>query len=797
MGPTYGEARASPPLPGGLQGGNYGRVSFNLRAWVGLGQRGKRVGLAVLLACGAAGLSWCLIPKPELYAPGLGFSRALEDRTGRVIHVALTPDEKYRLRTRLDEISPDLVAATLLLEDQHFREHPGVNPFSMLRSLAGVCTGTRRGGGSTITMQLARQRFHLETRSLAGKLEQICRSLQLERHYTKDQILEAYLNVISYGGNVEGIGAAALLWCGKGASDLTAREAVSLSVIPQSPARRRPRAHGENPALASAHFRLWQRWQESRGGRSDPLDANFVLRPESSVPREAPHLARRLLSQAASGARCRATIRMDRQQTVERTIQDFLFTRREAGFRNACALLVHAPSREVLAYVGSASFLDHDICGQVDGIQAKRSPGSALKPFIYALAMQQGLLHPRTLVRDGPAAFGDYNPENFDRGFAGPIAAEDALFRSRNIPAVWLASRLAAPGLYGFLKRAGVSLAKPAEYYGLALPLGGAEIRMEELAALYAMLADDGCARGLQLEVKSMSPAAPGPLLCPEARFLIRRMLASREEEQGLNDPTISWKTGTSHGFRDAWAVGLRGEYLLVVWMGNFDGRANPNLIARRCAAPLLFACFQRLNLPYRGDLAPPGVSEVQLCAVSGQLPSPHCHHRRMGWFIPGVSPIAPCTIHREVLLDAKTGFRVAADDGRRELRREVFEFWPAEMLALFRAAGVPRRDVPPLEPMNALRLAGREEAPRITSPQTRLIYAVQASNPARQSIPLRVNAPSGVRTVFWFAGTTFLGSAAPGAPLWWKPSPGDWKLHVLDDQGRSDSCEVKVEVVP
>lgn len=714
-----------------------------------------------------------------------------------MIHLALTPDDKYRLRTRLDGVSPDLVAATLLLEDQHFRGHPGVDPFSMLRSLAGVCTGTRRGGGSTITMQLARQRFHLETRSVSGKLVQIFRALQLERHYTKDQILEAYLNVISYGGNVEGIGAAALLWCGKDASELTAREAVSLSVIPQSPAKRRPRVHGNNPALAAAHFRLWKRWQESRGGRTDPLDANFLLRPESKVPRETPHLARRMLSPVSSGARCRSTVRLDWQRVVERTIQDFLFARRDAGFRNACALLVHAPSREVLAYVGSAAFLDEGICGQVDGVRAKRSPGSALKPFIYALAMQQGLLHPRTLVRDGPAAFGDYNPENFDRGFAGPIAAEDALFRSRNIPAVWLASRLAPPGLYGFLKHAGVPLAKPAEYYGLALPLGGAEIRLEELAALYAMLADDGCARGLRLAMKSSASTASGPWLSPEARFLTRRMLDSREEEQGLNDPTISWKTGTSHGFRDAWAAGIRGDYVLVVWMGNFDGQANPNLIARRCAAPLLFECFQRLNLPYHGDLAPPGVSEVQLCAISGQLPSPHCRHRRMGWFIPGVSPIAPCAIHREVLLDPRTGFRVAADDGRRDLRREVFEFWPAEMLALFRAAGVPRRDVPPLEPANQVHLAGKEEPPRITSPQARLIYAVQASNPARQSIPLRVSAPSGVRTVFWFAGTTFLGSTEPGLPLWWKPSPGAWKLHVLDDQGRSDSCEVKVEMVP
>jgi penicillin-binding protein 1C len=683
-------------------------------------------------------------------------------------------------------------------------------------------------------MQLARLRFGLETRSFPGKFVQMVRALQLERHYSKDEILEAYLNLAPYGGNVEGIGAASILWCGKPASELTAREAVSLSVLPQSPTLRRPKQRGENAALASAQFRLWQRWQEAHGLRADGLDATFTLRPEARPPREAPHLARRLIgddpeghedgSMAISGgqaahhtdrqAACPTTIDLTKQHTIENTLRDFLTSRREVGMTNACALLVHAPTREVLAYVGSASFLDEDIHGQVDGVTARRSPGSALKPFIYALAMQQGLLHPRTLVRDGQVAYGDYNPENFDREFTGPIPAEDALFRSRNIPAVSLTRRLSAPGLYGFLKQAGVSLPKPAEYYGLALPLGGAEVSMEELGELYAMLADDGCARELRYvreESGRVSPKLePEPptegsefrrnsatLLTPEACFLTRRMLASREEEQGLSDPTISWKTGTSHGFRDAWAVGIRGDYVLVVWIGNFNGKGNASFIARRCAAPLLFECFHRMRLPWHPDMPPSGVKEVELCAVSGQLPTPNCEHQRKGWFIPGVSPIAPCEIHREVLLDVDTGLRAATDDGKRVLRHEVFEFWPPDMLALFRAAGVPRRDVPPMEvSASALRSAPSQDAPHIVSPQPRLVYALRANDPSRQSIPLRADTAAGVRTVFWFAGAKFLGSSGPASALMWKASPGEWKLHVLDDRGRSASCDVRVETV-
>jgi penicillin-binding protein 1C len=228
----------------------------------------------------------------------------------------------------------------------------------------------------------------------------------------------------------------------------------------------------------------------------------------------------------------------------------------------------------------------------------------------------------------------------------------------------------------------------------------------------------------------------------------------------------------------------------------NFDGTANPAFVARRCAAPLLFDCFHHLRLPNRPDPAPPGVKQVELCAVSGQLPSPHCRHRRMGWFLPGVSPIKPCEIHRELLLDPRTGRRVAADDGTRPLLREVYEIWPPDVLALFREAGLPRREIPPLEPGQPVAASPNARPPQITSPQRSLVYALQLQDPGRRSIPLRVDAAAGVRTVFWFAGSSFLGSGAPGSPFLWKPSPGNWEVYVLDDQGRSDSCKVRVEVV-
>ena len=749
----------------------------------GLCVTGAVVGLTAL---------WSLCPKPPLYPEDMAFSRAMEDRDGQVVHLALTPDGKYRLHSRLQDLSPALIKATLTLEDQHYQNHPGVNPASVARALWGVVSGSRQGGGSTITMQYARLRFGLRTTTYHGKILQMLRALQMARHYSKDEVLEAYFNLAPYGGNVEGAAAASLLWCGKPVRELSLREGVALAVLPQSPARRQPRLNRENPAQTAAVLRLWRRLQN----RDDPLDKGFALRPEAPVPREAPHLARRLFNQQPNNEVVRSTIDLTKQHSLEKSIADGVAQWRGVGITNACAVLVHAPSREVLAYVGSAGFLNRDILGQVDGIKARRSPGSALKPFIYALAMQQGLIHPNSLVKDGRLTYADYNPENFDREFAGPIPASEALFRSRNIPAVRLAEGLNKPGLYGFLKAAGVRLPKPEAHYGLALPLGGGEVSPEELAALYCLLASDGLSKKLSLSPKA-GTAESTPLLTPEVRFLTREMLRA-PAGSGLGENTdIVWKTGTSHGYRDAWAAGICGDYVLVVWIGHFDGRTNPAFVARESAAPLMFQAFARLALPTTHTTPPPGVAKMDLCAVSGQLPNAFCQHRVTGWFIPGVSSVELCDIHREVLIDPSSGLRVAEDDGVRKLRKEVWEVWPPDLLDMFKKAGVPRREPPPFElGSTALAYQRSHAPPHIVSPQSRRIYSLRANDAARQSIPLRADVAAGVHQVFWFADKQFLGSTGPVEPLMWKAAPGQWRIRVLDDQGRDSTCEVKVEMV-
>ncbi len=392
------------------------------------------IAAALLVLSTLIALVWLTLPKPPLL-DGITFSRRVFDRNGKLLHVTLSADQKYRIFTPLTEISPDLIRATLLQEDRFFEDHPGINPIATARAAFHFLLGQRRGGASTITMQLARLRFHIRSRTIRGKCEQMWRALELERHYSKDQVLEAYLNLAPYGRNLEGIGAASEIYFGKGPRDLTQPEAVALSVIPQSPSRRALRTARPNESIAPARDRLLGRLT------SDELANEFV--PEA-LPRRtlnAPHFTTEILEESTA-REVRTTLDLDLQQLVERRVSGYVAQNSARGIHNAAALLIDFRSMEVLAQVGSADFANVAIDGQVDGTRSPRSPGSTLKPFVYALALDQGLIHPLTMLKDAPHSFGAFDPENFDREFVGPIKATDALARSRNIPAVTLASEL-------------------------------------------------------------------------------------------------------------------------------------------------------------------------------------------------------------------------------------------------------------------------------------------------------------------------------------------------------------------
>lgn len=768
---------------------------------------------ALLVAAGLLVLALALAlvllrfwPRPPL-AESIPRSSAVFDQQGRLLRLGLASDQQYRLWIGLDEVSPLFLDALLLHEDRQFFRHPGVDPLALMRAALAKARGGARQGGSTLSMQLARLHYGLKTDHVPGKLRQIAAALWLEARYSKRELLEAHVNLMPYGGNVQGVGTAARIHFGKAAGALSLPEALSLVLIPQAPAARAPGSQ-EPAGLRAARLRLFERWVAARP--QDERERGLVALPLryarlADLPFHAPHLSTRLLAEAGAES-VGSTLDLDLQRALERQMRSYLAQAGGRGIRNASALLVDWRDMSVRAVLGSASFFDDALHGQVDGTRAKRSPGSALKPFVYGLAIDQGLIHPRTVLKDAPTAFGAFSPENFDGGFVGPIDATQALIRSRNIPAVFLASRLKEPDFHRFLAQAGVRDLARAEHYGLALPLGGGEVTMEELVRLYAMLPNRGRLRALRHRQDDPPAVEGAPLLSPEASFLVLDMLRQNPRPDDLviqgvgRGGRVAWKTGTSWGFRDAWTAGVFGPYVLAVWVGEFDGRSNPAFVGLHAAAPLFFRMVDALRaLPGYVEPAPvqpPNLAQVEVCAASGDLPNAECPQRVTTGFVPGVSPIRLSQVHRRVAVDVRTG-RLACPPYRDgEIRWETHEYWPSDLMRLFAQAGVPRRPPPAGSCAPAQAVAGA--APQIVSPLGGVRYPLRAEELGTRSLPLNAHAGGEVRQLYWFVDQAFVGAAAPGTALAYLPSrPGRFEVRVLDELGRSDARELRVELLP
>jgi penicillin-binding protein 1C len=746
-------------------------------------------------------------PRPPLSAR-IPSSVAVLDDKGRLLRLTVAADQQYRLWTPLNEVSPELVEALMLHEDRHFYWHPGVNPSSLLRAAYATYTGGTRQGGSTLTMQLARLLYGLNTRSATGKMRQIVLAIGLEMRYSKRDLLEAHLNLIPFGSNLQGVGAASLIYFGKQPGRLALNEALTLVLVPQAPTTRNPGAAAEPAKLTAARVRLFTQWLQAHPDAQDQSEAMRIplqYKGPRSLPFEAPHFTTALLAQGTSGAIIPTTLDLHQQQTVERVLQAYVREQARMGIRNAAAVLVDARDLSVRAAVGSAQFADESISGQVNGTVAKRSPGSALKPFVYALAIDQGLIHPLTVLKDAPTSFGTFSPENFDGRFVGPISATDALIRSRNVPAVALSSRLSQPSFYEFLRSAGISQMASERHYGLALALGGGEVTMEETAMLYAMFANHGVLRPLRH--RTDEPIAAGTrLLSEQASFMTIDMLQQNPQPQELGFQLsgrlpVAWKTGTSWGFRDAWTAGLFGHYVLVVWVGNFDGSSNPAFVGAQAAAPLFFRVVDALHAaePDIGDITlrpPAGVSRVEVCAASGDLPNADCPQTATTWYIPGKSPIRISDIHHRIWFDTRTGQQACPPYDARFVRSEVFEMWSSDMLRLFAQAGMPRRQPPALN--DCRRGIPGGHAPSINSPLRDATYTLRAARVGSEAIPLAATADGGVRSLHWFVDDAYVGTTKPDSTVSWTPGrSGAFLVRAIDDQGRADSRELRVAVVP
>jgi penicillin-binding protein 1C len=596
-------------------------------------RRWRRIRLALSAGLLLAGVfaAWVVSLGPLPLASARQVSTAIVDRNGKLLRAYAMADGRWRLpvdaRTGVD---PGYLKLLLAYEDRRFRSHAGVDPFALGRAALQLMTrGHIVSGGSTITMQLARLMEPRRERSVYAKLRQVVRALEIERQLNKDQILDLYLALAPFGGNLEGVRAASIAYFGKEPKRLSLAEAALLVALPQSPESRRVDRYPD--VARAARDRVLDRMvEDGRVPHEDAAQAKAtpVPRLRKPLPILAPHSA----DQAVATVKDAPVIAL----TLDSSLQKFL----EALARDRAAALgpnisvailaVDNESGDVLAHIGSPDYFDDRRAGQVDMTRAVRSPGSTLKPFIYGLAFEDGLVHPESLIDDRPIRFGSYAPENFDMTFQGTVPVRKALQLSLNVPAIALLDCVGASRLSSRLKQAGASLVLPKdEVPGLAMGLGGVGVTLQDLVQLYSGLARLGNTRPLREIVNAKDdPRDSLRLMDQVAAWQVGSVLMGTPPPENAPHNRIAFKTGTSYGYRDAWSVGFDGRITIGVWVGRPDGAPVPGLVGRTAAAPILFDAFARTGkLPAALPKPPKGA----LVASNAKLPLPLRRFRPIG----------------------------------------------------------------------------------------------------------------------------------------------------------------------
>lgn len=758
----------------------------------------------VAAAALAIGLCW-VVPMPARLA--VPPSTVVTFADGSPAFVFLSPDEKLRMRARLADIDPDYVRALLRFEDKRFWTHRGVDPLALVRAVwLDVKSREAVSGGSTITMQLVRV-LEPRPRTVRSKLIEMARAGQLEMRLTKEEILADYLTYAPYGGNVEGLDAACWSYFGHGARDLAPEEVATLLAVPQQPGARSPsRRNFERLTAARLHVaKQLAATGVLPAAAVDPRSwapAPSRLRP---LPRHAVHAAYWLRARYGDRERIVTTLDRGAQLLAERRMAESQHEMELLGIHNGVVVVADHERGEVRALVGSFDFWDpHG--GQIPGFDVARSPGSALKPLIYALGIDRGLALPEHLVADVPVAYGNYTPQNFDGRFAGLVSLDDALSLSLNVPFVHLLDDIGLESFLGTLRSAGFHhLRGQPGFYGLSAAIGAVDVTPLEMAGLYAALAEDGHWRPLRIlapdPAHARDTATVTPLFSPAAAWLTRRTLSRRdrpdfpERRHWSGVPAhVHWKTGTSYGHRDAWAVGSGARYTTAVWLGNFDNTSAYDLVGADAAGPILFDVLEGLEpsrLP-RPDPAPQGLAWVEVCAYSGYLPGAACPTRKLALAPRGSVPTRRCPFHVAVDVDLDTGLALQPDcRGGRRWETRSFVTWPASLRQWLgdRHRWLP--EAPPLAP--GCQSPAEPGELRILSPPNGQVLVMLPGVPAtRQQVPLQGDSGGG-GTLAWFVDGAYLGSTPADRRLWWQPTPGAHSVVVVDAAGRKAQRELQV----
>ncbi|MGB9692141.1 MAG: penicillin-binding protein 1C [Candidatus Sumerlaeaceae bacterium] len=802
----------------------------NIRQWSRILSRGAViVAAAVLAASFVLALLVAFLPfDPDALFTG-EVSSTLFDRHGRFLRAYLARDEQWRMAVPLSEISPWVVRATLAAEDRRFYRHKGVDLMALARATwQNLTHGRIMSGASTITMQVVGLADTRE-RTLWRKFRQIVRALQLERRRTKEQILELYLTNAPYGGNIRGIEAAAWRYLGKSARTLSPAEAALLAGLPQAPSRYRP---DRFPTVARrrALFVL-HRMKECGFLSSDDLRRAAHHIPQISTampPVYAPHFCDLVHTRFPAEPRVHTTLDLDVQLSVERTLREQLEKLRGQNVTNAAAVVLENGSGDVLALVGSADYWDRSISGQVNGAFAPRSPGSTLKPFVYALALERNVVWPTSMLADVPGLFTNYDPHNYDLQWRGLVPLDRALAWSLNVPAMQVLERIGPAAVLEFLDAAGVRRMMPRDgELGLTLAVGTCSVRLLELANAYAMLARGGVwrpyrlvyppghdepllfaaarqwnlrqARERLLTPKDSPTSAPVRLLSKDTCYYVNSILCDERlrdvqevspELRGIH--SVAWKTGTSNGYRDAWTLAYNAHVTVGVWFGNFDGKPSPALVGGRVAAPVALKIINELAKKYAQSpewpRPPQEVEQVVICDQSGDLACELCpttHSAKLSKQFTSSGAAHVCRTHKKLLVECETLTLVCPRcmAGRR-LKEIIATDWSPAVASWLRAQGKLEGLPPHYAGCPTMR---QGHPPQIVAPHDGETF-VLASFREREFQKIKFEAVCDAVTsrLYWLLDGELVGVQAAGAPLSWLPEVGRHELRCVDERGRA-----------
>jgi penicillin-binding protein 1C len=772
------------------------------RSWVIRLAKLSAIGLVILLITFIM-LDQLILPLPreKLYKPSAAF---IYSKEGYLLGAFSASDRFWRKPVRLDGVSPRLIKSVIAVEDRYFHYHPGVNPVSLVTAaLDNLRAGKIVRGGSTLTMQIARMMERKE-RTMLNKLLEIFRSVQLEVRYSKPQLLELFLNLAPYGGNIEGVGAASYFYFDKEPSDLTWSEAALLTAIPASPENFRPDL---NPERA---FQKRQRILAILRDRSVITEQEYASALREKLPTErkqlpgtAPHFCQMVQSKYPDSTRLQTTLDFDIQTTCERLARIHQAQLKSKDIHNLAIVVIDNVDGSLLGLVGSPAFDDAAHSGQVNGAVAPRSPGSALKPFVYALSFERGLLSPQMRIEDIPVIYAGYEPENYDEQYHGVVSVRDALVHSYNVPAVNTAARLGLASIHAFLRQAGIStLEKEYFEYGLPLVLGAVEVRLLELANLYATLARGGIWKPVS-ELQSPLEQKGTRLFSEGAAYLVTDILVELDRpdlptswESTVDRTPVAWKTGTSYGRRDAWAIGYTPHLTVGVWVGNFSGKSSIDLVGAEAAAPLMFDIFNEITdrSPSEWFKPPPDVGTRKVCAVSGQPAGRFCAETQTELFLIGKSPSAKCVVHRPILVDSNTGLRLKPNCASGLAHQQVVvEMWPPRIASWLVKQGL-ARPLPAYHP-GCLEIATADR-PVIVSPENGSVFQLLGQLPEEyQMIAFQASIPGGDGTVHWFLDGEFFARTEASDRIFYAPQPGFHTLLCVDERGRSGQVKFAVEL--